>query len=257
MTPLPPSLCECIVGHTRHRPKAHSLRYAMLSVLVDMEAETEHGRRGWLWAVDRPALISLWSSDYGSGQGKLRDWVAGQLADAGMEQPVGRIEILTVPRIFGLKFNPLSVFFAFDTEERFCGIVFEVSNFHSGRQAYAFAVAPDTGPDYRFSCPKDFFVSPFNAANAGEYQFRLRRDDNSLRLSIQLERDGEKILSAVQTARLTPFSQPALRQALISHPFNTIKIVGGILVEAARLALKGLPLFAPRRGTVDTRPRSV
>ena len=169
---------------------------------------------------------------------------------------VGRIELLTVPRIFGIKFNPLSVFFAFDLDENFVGIVFEVSNFHSGRQAYAFAVAPDAGPDYRFSCAKDFFVSPFNSANEGEYNFRLRRDAESLRLSIQLERDGKKILSAVQSARLTPFSQPALRQALLTHPFNTIKIVGGILIEAARLGLKGLPRFTPRRGTVDTRPRS-
>ncbi|WP_412546811.1 DUF1365 domain-containing protein [Maricaulis sp. MIT060901] len=257
MIPLPASLCDCVVGHTRHGPKAHSLRYSILSVLVDIEAETARGRRGWLWAVDRPALISLWSHDYGSGRVKLRDWVEQQLSAAGMVQPIGRIELLTVPRIFGLKFNPLSVFFAFDTRERFVGVIFEVSNFHSGRQAYAFAVDPNAGPDYRFKCAKDFFVSPFNPANRGEYHFRLRRDATSLRLCIQLEREGEKILSAVQTARLTPFSQSALRQALISHPFNTIKIVGGILIEAARLAIKGLPVFAPRRGTVDTRPRSV
>lgn len=256
MTPLPASLCDCIIGHTRHRPKAHSLRYSMLSVLVDVDSEIARGRRGWLWAVDRPALISLKTRDYGRGQGSLRSWVNAELAGAGVKQPVGRIELLTVPRIFGIKFNPLSVFFAFDQDENFVGIVFEVSNFHSGRQAYAFAVAPDAGPDYRFSCAKDFFVSPFNSANEGEYQFRLRRDAESLRLSIQLERDGKKILSAVQSARLTPFSQPALRQALLTHPFNTIKIVGGILIEAARLGLKGLPLFTPRRGTVDTRPRS-
>lgn len=256
MRPLPASLCDGIVGHTRHGPKPHALRYSMLSVLIDLERESRARKHGALWAVDGPALISVQTRDYGRGRGELRDWVVEKLCDAGLERDIGKIELLTAPRVFGLKFNPLSVFFAFDQEDELAGLVFEVSNFHGGRQAYAFPVPRDAGPDYRFSCEKSFFVSPYNTADEGEYHFRLRRDQQRLCLSIQLYREGERILSAVHSARLTRLNSNNLRSALLRHPFNTIKIVGGILVEALRLGLKGLPLHAPRRGTVDTRPRS-
>ena len=256
MRPVPASLCDGIVGHTRHGPKRHALRYSMLSVLIDVEEEARERRHGLLWAVDAPALISVQTRDYGCGRGALRDWVQDRLSAAGLETDIGRIELLTAPRVFGFKFNPLSVFFAFDRDDTLAGLVFEVSNFHGGRQAYAFPVAEDAGPDYRMSCAKSFFVSPFNAPDAGEYHFRLRRDEQRLSLSIQLHRDGERVLSAVHSAHLTRLSAGNLRGALLRHPFNTIKIVGGILIEALRLGLKGLPLHAPRRGTVDTRPRS-
>lgn len=256
MRPLPASLCDGIVGHTRHGPKRHSLRYSMLSVLIDFEAAARDRRHGLLWAVDAPALISVQTRDYGSGRGALRDWVQDRLSAAGLDAEIGRIELLTAPRVLGIKFNPLSVFFAFGTDDRLVGLVFEVSNFHGGRQAYAFPVSDNAGPDYRLTCPKSFFVSPFNAPDEGEYHFRLRRDQQRLCLSIQLYRGGERILSAVHSAHLTRLNTKNLRGALLRHPFNTIKIVGGILIEALRLGLKGLPLHAPRRGTVDTRPRS-
>ena len=254
MTPLPASLCYGIVGHTRHRPKAHSLRYSMLSTLIDID-DSSTPRFGRLWNIDSWALVSVFRDDYGRGDGQLRGWVEERLATAGVSAGIRRIELLTAPRVLGLKFNPLSVFFAFDDDDSLVGLVFEVSNFHGGRQAYAFAVDTDAGPDYHFTCPKDFFVSPFNSPDEGQYSFRLRRDETSFKLAIHLHVSGELVLSASHVGHLEPMTRQSVRTALARHPFNTLRIVGGILLEAARLALKGLRLHAPRRDTVDTLSR--
>lgn len=88
----------------------------------------------------------------------------------------------------------------------------------------------------------------------GEYQFRLGRDQDSYRLGIQFIREGEVVLSAVHTARMEPLGPAALRHAAGLVATNTARIFFGILWEALRLRLKGLTMFAPRRGTIDTMP---
>ena len=101
--------------------------------------------------------------------------------------------------MLGLVFNPLSLFFCHDTAGRLRAVIFDVSNFHSGRCAYAFEVPLGAEGPLRFACPKRFFVSPFNPVD-GEYRFRLERDENRYRLGIQLFREGACTMSAVHRA---------------------------------------------------------
>ncbi|MFT6542466.1 MAG: DUF1365 family protein, partial [Maricaulis maris] len=135
------------------------------------------------------------------------------------------------------------------------GLVFEVSNFHGGRCAYAFPVdaRKDRNTPHHLQADKRFFVSPFNPVS-GHYRFKIARDDHHYRLSIQLIRDDEVVLTAAHTAQLQPLTPGALRSASWLVATNTIRIFFGILWEALRLRLKGLATFAPRRGTEDTLP---
>lgn len=238
------------VSHTRFRPRRHHLRYPILSVSAPLEGGDEPALRLRIFGLP---LLSLDPRDHGQGDQRLRDWVITQLVKAGHDGPVGRIEILTAPRVFGLVFNPITSFLCHDPDDRLCGAVFQVGNFHAGRGVYAFPVEPDSGASARFGCDKSFFVSPFNPVD-GQYRFRLSRTDGRYRLAIQYLRAGEPVMSAVHTARARPLTRRGvLAQAPLSL-LNTAVIVGGILFEALKLRLKGLALHSPRAGTPDTIP---
>ena len=253
MRPLPASLYPGDVGHMRHGPKRHRLRYGMVCVLADIDGPARDDSASPLFSFDRFNLVSVHARDHGDGR-DLRAWCSERLREAGQDTPLGRIQLLAAPRILGIVFNPVSVFFCHDSEDRLAGMIFEVSNFHGGRCAYAFPVEPGADLPLRFSCPKRFFVSPFNPVE-GEYRFRLERDADRYRLGIQLFRDGQCVMGAVHTAKRDTLTHSALLRAQFRQPFNTVTILGGILFEALRLRLKGLTTFSPRRGTVDTLPR--
>lgn len=242
MTPLPTSLLDGQVGHTRFTPRHHSLRYPLLSVLLDIDGKPDAAQAQTGWNAQ----------DHGDGV-DLRSWVTKQLQHAGVDVSLGRIQVLTSPRQFGLVFNPLSVFFAHDSDGVLRGIVFEVSNFHAGRGIYAFAVKDPGATVLRFDCRKDFFVSPFNPVE-GHYTFKLERDETRYRIGISYERDGERVMTAVHSARIEAFSRALNRRRQIALALNTPVTVAAILFEALKLRLKGLKLNAPRRGTVDTQP---
>jgi DUF1365 family protein len=255
MTPSPASLLVGQVGHTRRRPRHHSLRYRVASILADIDGPDAPASNGWTFGFNRPGLVSLHTSDHGADTLSLRAWVENRLREAGSTSPIGRIQLLAAPRIFGLSFNPVSVFFAYDQHDDLTGLVFEVSNFHGGRCAYAFPVdaRKDRNTPHHLQADKRFFVSPFNPVS-GHYRFKIARDDHHYRLSIQLIRDDEVVLTAAHTAQLQPLTPGALRSASWLVATNTIRIFFGILWEALRLRLKGLATFAPRRGTEDTLP---
>ncbi len=254
MRPLPASLLDGDVGHTRLGPKRHSLRYRMASILLDIDGPDRDRIRSPLFSVNRFNLVSFQARDHGRGEAELRPWVQDQLDDAGADFPLGRVQILAAPRVLGLVFNPVTVLFCHDRSAALRAVIFQVSNFHGGRHAYTFVLPrAAAGESLRFSSRKRFFVSPFNDTN-GEYRFRLDRDQTGLRLAIQLYRDGACVLSAVQKCTIRPLTTRNLVRAPFSLAFNTIKIVGAILLEALRLRLKGLRLYTPRHGSIDTRP---
>ncbi|WP_417497078.1 DUF1365 domain-containing protein [Maricaulis sp.] len=254
MTPLPASLLAGDIGHTRLTPKRHVLRYGMQSVLLDIDGPELAAIRSPLFSVNRLNLVSYHPRDHGRGDAALRPWVEDQLAAEGADFGLGRVQILTAPRVLGLVFNPVTVLFCHDRAAVLRAVIFQVSNFHGGRCAYTFVLPPETaGETLRFSCRKRFFVSPFNDTD-GEYRFRLDRDADSLRLGIQLWRDGACVLGAVQKCAIRPLDTVGLLATPLSLALNTPKIVGAILFEAARLRLKGLKMYTPRHGSIDTRP---
>ncbi|WP_300544949.1 DUF1365 family protein [Maricaulis sp.] len=253
MKPLPPSLYIGDVGHMRHRPRRHSLRYRMITVLADIDGPHRRAGGTWPFVFDRFGLIGQRAADHGDRSGSLRSWVETVLERHGIALRPGRIQLLAAPRVLGFVFNPVSVYFCHDGEDRLGAVMFEVSNFHGGRHTYAFPVSPNAGTPLRFSCPKAFFVSPFNPVE-GEYTFRLDRGADNLRLGIRLHRQGDCVMGAVHTAKRRDLTGANVLHAQITQPFNTVTIVGGILLEALRLRSKGLRVFAPRKGTIDTLP---
>ncbi|WP_300531183.1 DUF1365 domain-containing protein [Maricaulis sp.] len=256
MMPLPASIYTGEVGHTRLRPRHHALRYKMYSILVDIDGPDAKPKAGPLFSIGPFNAVSFAPRDHGRGDGELRGWVEEKLQAAGVGDTIGRIQLLTAPRTFGVNFNPLSVFFCHDRDDRLAGIIFEVNNFHSGRCAYAFRVDDPEARTLRFACSKAFFVSPFNPVD-GEYNFRLDRDEDHYRLGIQLVRNNQIEMSAVHRAERQPLTSRSLLATKFRHPFNTLSIVGAILIEALKLRLKGLATHAPRRGTIDTQSRSL
>ena len=256
MTPLPASLYVGDVAHVRHHPVRHALRYRLMSVLADIDGPHREARTDRLFSFDRFNLLSHHVQDHGARSSDRRSWVKAVLHRQGIDLVPGRIHLLAAPRWLGVVFNPVCVYFCHDRDDQLAAVLFEVSNFHSGRHTYAFPVDPNASGALRFRCPKAFFVSPFNPV-AGEYRFRLERDDNRMRLGIQLYREEQCVMGAVHIAEARPLNTRTTRQALQAIPANTISTIGGILFEALRLRLKGLPTFAPRRGSVDTMPESL
>ncbi len=235
MTAPPPqsALYRGVVVHQRVQPVRHRLRYRIVSMLIDLDELPALSRRLRLFSVDRFNLFSLRQSDHGAGTPTgLREWVAAQCAAAGIAAD-GPIRLLTMPRVLGHAFNPLSVFFCYRRDGGLAATLYEVNNTFGERHSYLIPAASDARM-IRQSCRKTFYVSPFMPMEM-EYRFCVVPPDK--RVSVVIEGFGAqgRLITASLAGRRADLTDRTLLRAFFGTPALGLKVVGGIHWEALKL----------------------
>ena len=257
------------VMHQRLRPARHRLRYRVFSLLIDLDELPALARRLRLFSVNRFNLFSLHERDHGdlasrrpSGRASsegLRAYVDRQLREAGLP-PAARVRLLTMPRILGYAFNPLSVYFCHGGDGGLDAVLYEVNNTFGERHSYLIAVEPGERHAERIvqHCAKQFHVSPFLALDLG-YVFRLEpphRERVAMSLAVVANDPKGVLVNARLDARRRPLDDAALARVFVSHPLLTLKVIAAIHWEALRLVLKGVRL-QPRPAAAPASPLTV
>lgn len=223
------------VRHRRLRPKVHDLAYRIYMLLIDLEAPLPRSR---VLGPGRVGLMNFEPGDHGDGSTRpLRDQAIERLRAAGVTGPIGRVQLLTMPRVLGYGFNPISIYWAWRPDESLAGIVHEVTNTFGERHSYAAPAGPDRVQ--RHAADKRLHVSPFMDMDMG-YAFRLSAPGETVEVVIDLKDEEGVILTASFVGERRPLTDASLLKAWLTHPLLTLKVIGGIHWEALKLWRKGL-----------------
>ena len=226
------------VSHKRFGQIDHSFRYRIAYLLLDLDRTFEAGRLTRLLRIGKPGLMAFDPFDHGDGQSTdLAEWVRVFLQRQGIEEPAAKIELLTLPRMFGYVFNPISVYFIRDQEGRLHHFLYEVGNTFGERHFYLCAVQME-GESCEHACDKAFYVSPFFGIE-GQYDFKVSPPGEAVRLSIAYRVGEEARLNANFVARARPVTGWTSFRLLLGFPFMTFGVIAGIHWEALKLWLKG------------------
>jgi DUF1365 family protein len=205
--------------------------------LLDIDELPRLDRELRLFGHNRLRAVSLRDSDHlkASGRG-IRADLGETVRAAGHDMPDGRVEILTHCRILGYVFNPVSVFYCYDRDERLVLSVAEVNNTYGDRHCY---VLPVADPSFDGRSKKLMHVSPFFPPDAGTYRWDVPPPSDRVSLGIDLTREGKTVLAAQLSLGRRPLTDRTLASALVRYPFMTVQVIGAIHFEALRLWRKG------------------
>lgn len=215
----------------------------MMMLYVDLDELQSLKLR--LLGIERANLYSFRDADYcptGSG-GNLKTRVRDYLQRKGTPLPPdARIRLLTLPRILGYIFNPISVYFCFDAGGGALCAIAEVGNtFHESK--LFLLPAPDAtqrGVRFRLRTPKHYYVSPFSALDLC-FEFDLQAPGPSLQLHIDDWAQDSKTLESHLRGRRLPLTDAALLRFALKYPALTLKVIGLIHWHALLLWLRRMP----------------
>lgn len=228
--------------HRRLRPKRHRLSYRLAMVLLDLDELEVLDRRLRLFSLDRWNLFSFRQRDHGDGSTvPLRQQIVRLLEQAGIAASGLQVQLLTMPRMLGFAFNPISIYFCTRAEGALAAIVYEVSNTFGQRHSYLLEVRQTPGAAVHQSAPKRLHVSPFMAMDQ-HYSFRVIPPGERLAVAITSRDDQGPLLCAVLEAKRHPLSDAALLRTFAAMPLMTFKAVAAIGWEALKLWLKCVPV---------------
>lgn len=227
------------VVHRRLRPRRHRLRYSLFYLLLDLdEIDLLSDRLRW-FSHNRFNLFSFHDRDHGDGQeAPLRDSIERHLQAAGLDHR-GPIRLLTMPRVLGYAFNPLSIFFCHARDGVLSAIVYEVNNTFGQRHFYVIAVPPDARLPLRQESRKSLYVSPFLGTEM-DYTFSVIPPGRDLAISVVGRDTAGPMIVAHLAAVRRELTNGSLTRVFLVYPFLTLKVILGIHWEALLLWLKGL-----------------
>ncbi|KKC23995.1 DUF1365 domain-containing protein [Sphingomonas sp. SRS2] len=229
------------VFHQRFRPRAHRLRYRIFQCLFDLDEIDMMTGKLRLFSRNRFNLFSFHDKDFADRSGApLRVQIEALMIRAGQEPDGGPIRLLTMPRMLGHVFNPLSVWFCHRRDGSLATLIYEVTNTFKERHSYVIPVTAEHaagGVLIRQACDKSFYVSPFMDLDM-RYDFTVEPPMERTRVVVAgSDANGPLIVAAFQGER-RELSDGALAKAFLRHPLLSLKVVAGIHVEALWLFLK-------------------
>lgn len=174
----------------------------------------------------------------------LEERVHDVLAEEHHDLQGGRIALLAQVRTFGWLFNPLSVYFAFDSAATVRAAIAEVENtpWHE-RHAYV------VGPPGEHHFEKALHVSPF-LPMALSYRFSYTEPSERLKVRLDAFDGEERRFTALFDGTKRPLDAAGFRRLLWRHPLGAQRVSAGIYAQAARLGIKRAPFFAhPKKVT--------
>lgn len=231
-----------VVRHTRLRPARNAFAYRTWFLMLPMRSWRHNDIAGL--KRNRRGLVSFHDADHGDGGPDSLAWLEGLLADAGI-QADGEVWLHTYPRVLGYVFNPVSFWYAHDSNGKLKAIVAEVNNTFGQRHCYLLS-----GSELRWGrelhAQKIFHVSPFCQVT-GAYRFRFMRTradaTGNERTVARIDYDDDQgpLLQTSVSGVLQPLTAASLWRTLLSMPLLTLGIIARIHWQAIKLLLKRVP----------------
>ncbi len=254
-------LFECQVSHHRLVPARHRFVYGLFMLALDLDELEAVRRHCRLLSVDGRNLFSWRERDYlrvdepvhnrsaarpavvTAGAATLKQRVLATLRAHGHILPdTARVELVTMPRVLGYGFNPVSFYFCYDGAGRPRAALAEVTN--TFREMKVFLLDGDTWSNgaFRLRVPKEFYVSPFSDVDV-MFDFVLRPAGDRLGVQIDDYVGDRRHLTSALTGAAVPLTDGRLAWFAVKYPLLTLLVVARIHWHALRLYLKGVPWF--------------
>ncbi|MGB7285920.1 MAG: DUF1365 domain-containing protein [Salaquimonas sp.] len=237
------SLYSGSVMHARMKPVFHRFSYSMSCILIDIDQLESANQLSPIFSTNSSNLISFHEKDFGPKDGSaLRPHIDGLMAEA-ILPPAKRILLMCYPRVLGYAFNPISVYYCYDTGDALTCLIYEVRNTFGESHSYIEPVKPrqKSPAGIRQEAPKQFYVSPFIDMDM-RYRFRVKPPGDDLAFRILETDELGPMLAASFFGRKEPVTTSNLFKAVAKSLGISFKVVTGIHYEALKLWLKGMKI---------------
>jgi len=250
-------LYECHVMHARFSPRRHAFRYRIFLFALDLDELGELDRRLSLFSHEGHAPYSFRDADFlptnEPAGAPLKARVEALLHRHGVDLAGGRVLLITLPRVAGFLFNPVSFYFCFDRTGQPIAAIPEVTN--TFREMKPFFLGPETrdaAGRFHLRLPKHFYVSPFSDVDVA-FDFLLPVPGTEMAIQIDDYIGEERTLTSRLTGSAKPLTDARLAWYTVLYPLITLRILLMIHWHALRLFLKSVPWFPKAARAADQR----
>jgi hypothetical protein len=242
------------VMHLRLAPKRHFLKHKVYYLCLPFKHLVTLKSR--ILSLNRFNLFSFYARDHVKDAVSLDEWIADILKKWNISDANGDIVLLTMPRVLGYLFNPVSFWFCLDSQKQLRAVLVEVNNTFNERHCYLCFHEDKRPIDKKdwLESQKIFHVSPFLDVK-GEYRLRFAYAQEKIGIWIEYHDGEQRTLLTSLCGKRVPLTDPQLITCFFRYPLVTLKVITLIHYHALRLLLKGIKYRAKPKPPRDENSR--
>ncbi|HEX2852700.1 MAG TPA: DUF1365 domain-containing protein [Opitutaceae bacterium] len=267
-------LYECRIFHERFSPRQHRFLYRIFLFAIDLDELGQLDRKLPFFSLNRSNLYAFRENDFlptgktaadaapeschlidDKTPGRLKARVVDFLAERGIDLSGGRVMLVTLPRVAGYLFNPVSFYFCHDRHGVAVAAIPEVTNTFKEMKPYFLGPETRTGAGAGEFChrvTKHFYVSPYSDVDVA-FDFTLRTPGEKLSVQIDDYSGSDRTLTSVLSGQRRELTGARLAWYTLKYPLLTLRIIFLIHWHALLLWLKRVPWFAKAARVGDQR----
>jgi len=247
------SLLDATVYHQRVGDPSNAFRYQLYYLMLPLSLNKKMPGI----SIDRPGMVSFFSRDYGPRDGSdLQSWIQNLLKINGIDSHIHEVVLLTMPRMFGHAFNPVSFWLCLDEQGALRAVLCEVNNTFGQHHSYLCFHQDGAIIDgaHWLEAEKHFHVSPF-FPREGRYRFKFSLNEDQVRIWIHyFDASHQRKLITCLSGHVQPLTRTRLVKMCARYPMVGLKTLTLIHWQAIKLWLKKakfyrLPVQEPERLT--------
>ena len=248
------AILEALVYHKRHLPIEYDFSHKVFYLMLNL-ADQDSFKKMKLFSVNKFNFFSLYWSNYGFKE--ITDpnrYILDTLKKFNLEHKrIKKIILITMPKILGYCFNPVSFWLCYNQENNLLAILSEVNNTFGERHAYLCFKknfdAIEAGD--LFTREKVFHVSPFCKIE-GEYEFQFSIDEKHTNINIDYYKDGKLLISTSIKGRSIALKDKNLLKNFFTYSVSVLKVIFLIHYHAFWLWIKKVPYIKnPNKPKID------
>ncbi|MDF3819886.1 DUF1365 domain-containing protein [Leptospira sp. 96542] len=234
------------VFHTRTFPKQNHFHYQIFNFYLDLEEIDQLVKLSAFFSRNKWNLFSFYDKDHlFFGKNNVYENVKCFLRESGVQEPIGKVFLLTNLRILGYVFNPVSFYFCYSENGKLICSIPEVGNTFGEIRPYIGLpfeknIGTIASPEVHLEVKKEFYVSPFIGLES-YFDFRLNAPNDKLQIGVDSYEDGKRTLTTSFIGKKISFSNKNLLKLFAQFPFVTVKIIVLIHYQAFKLWVKKIP----------------
>jgi len=232
------AIYECKVMHCRLSPVVNKFIYNIFMFRLDLDEISHLEKSNPIFSYNSFNIFSLHDKDYLNKCNKnIKSKLIDYLKSKGIAAKNNcKVNLITMPRIFGYTFNPVSFYYVNEENKHLCSIA-QVNNTFGEMKLYL--LTKFSNSNYKLKTRKYFYVSPFSRLDTF-FDFNLKIPDKILDVKIDEFECEKKILLSSIFGYEKSFNNSRLIKYIFIYPLLTIKVIFLIHFHALLLKLKGL-----------------
>ena len=223
-------LIKALVFHKRIWPKANSFRYSCNYISIKFPFEEKEKSR--FFGLNKFNIFSVYEKDYANGHSNLLNWCAKVINDKKQDCKINNIELITMPRVLGYAFNPVS----FSEDHYYIKFVN-----HELRKS-----------EQNYYIEKLFHVSPF-LPREGYYKIRFDNQKYFIRFDIDYFDNNEKniLVTSINGEKLKIKNSLWVLNNFFSSSFLIFRVILLIHFQATKLFFKKVRFYKKPKQNIN------